>query len=114
MEEVDRQVDDMLKRGITEPSNSAWAADVVSVCMSDNTLRFFVDWRSLNTVTIKAYPLPKIDETLDTLSGALWFSTQDLRSGYWQVGLEPEDKPKSATITCKGLSPILCPSIWTM
>ena len=65
VQEVDRQVDDMLKRGIIEPSNSPWAAGVVLVCKKDNTLRFCVDYRSLNSVTIKdAYPLPKIDETL--------------------------------------------------
>lgn len=104
VEEVDRQGDDMLKWGIIEPSNSPWAAGVVLVRKKDNTLRFCVDYRSLNSVTIKdAYPLPKIDETLDTLSGASWFSTLDLRSGYWQVGLEPEDKQKSAFITRKGL-----------
>ena len=104
VEEVDRQVDDMLKRGIIEPSNSPWAAGVVLVRKKDNTLRFCVDYRSLNSVTIKdAYPLPKIDETLDALSGASWFSTLDLKSGYWQVGLDPDDKPKSAFITRKGL-----------
>ena len=47
--------------------------------------------------------MPKINETLDALSGASWFSTLDLRSGYWQVGLESDDKPKSAFITRKGL-----------
>ncbi|MCG7878904.1 MAG: RNA-directed DNA polymerase, partial [Candidatus Thiodiazotropha endolucinida] len=102
--EVDKQVDDMLERGIIEPSNSPWAAGVVLVRKKDNTLRFCVDYRNLNSVTVKdAYPLPKIDETLDTLSGASWFSTLDLRSGYWQVGLEPKDKEKSAFITRRGL-----------
>ena len=101
--EVDRQVDDMLKRGIIEHSNSPWAAGVVLVRKKDNTLWFCVDYRDLNAVTLKnAYPLPKIDETLDTLSGASWFSTLDLRCGYWQVGLEEKDKAKTAFITRKG------------
>lgn len=70
----------------------------------DNTLKFSVDYRALNALTTRyAYPLPKIDETLDSLSGASWFSTQNLRTGYWQVGLDPKDKPKTAFITRKGL-----------
>lgn len=104
VEEADRQVEDMLNRGIVEPSNSPWAAGVVLVKKKDNTLRFCVDYRALNALTTKdAYPLPKIDETLDSLSGASWFSTLDLRTGYWQVGLDPKDKPKTAFITRKGL-----------
>ena len=70
----------------------------------DNTLKFSVDYRALNALTTRyAYPLPKTDETLDSLSGASWFSTQNLRTGYWQVGLDPKDKPKTAFITRKGL-----------
>ena len=104
VDEVDRQVDDMLKRGIIEHSNSPWAAGVVLVRKKDNTLRFCVDYRDLNAVTLKdAHALPKIDETLDTLSGVSWFSTLDLRCGYWQVGLEEKDKAKTAFITHKGL-----------
>ena len=103
-EEVDKHIDDMLERDVIEPSVSPWAAGVVLAKTKDGTTRFCVDYRKLNDATIKdAYPLPRIDESLDHLSGAQWFSTLDLCSGYWQVELEPEDKAKTAFVTKRGL-----------
>ena len=102
--EVDKLVDDMLERGVIEPSSSPWASGVVLVKKKDGTTRFCVDYRRLNDVTLKdAYPLPRIDDMLDSLSGASWFSTLDLCMGYWQVEMEPSDKPKTAFTTRKGL-----------
>ena len=61
------------------------------------SIRFCVDYRCINAVTRKdAYPLPKIDETLDTLAGSNWFSTLNLISGYWQVKVSPEDQERTA------------------
>ena len=101
---VEEHLDDMLKRDVIEPSTSPWASAIVLVRKKDGSTRFCVDYRKLNDATIKdAYPLPRIDETLDHLSGACWFSTLDLCSGYWQVAVEPQDRPKTAFITKRGL-----------
>ena len=79
-----RQVKELQQRGVIEPSDSPWAANVVLVQKKDGTKRFCVDYRGLNKVTIKdAYPVPRIEETLEALGGAEWFSTLDLASGYW-------------------------------
>jgi hypothetical protein len=66
----------------------------------EGDLRFCVDCRKLNGVTKKdCFPLPRIDDTLNTLTGANWFSTLDLKSGIWQVALHPDDKEKTAFCT---------------
>lgn len=83
---VKNSVKDMLDAGIIEPSNGPWASPVVLVTMKDGTVRFCLDYRKINDVTVKgSQPLPRIDDSLDALSGSKWFSTLDLKSGYWQV-----------------------------
>uniref|UniRef100_A0A8C7XN19 ribonuclease H n=1 Tax=Oryzias sinensis TaxID=183150 RepID=A0A8C7XN19_9TELE len=94
----------MLERGVIKESKSPWAAPIVLVRKKDGTLRFCVDYRKLNAVTHKdAFPLPRIEETLTSLSQAEWFSTLDLASGYWQVEMHPEDQEKTAFTTPLGL-----------
>ena len=106
-QEISRQVQAMLQNGIIEPSDSPWASNVVLVRKKDGTKRFCVDYRRLNSVTIKdAYPIPRIDDSLDTLSGSRWFSTLDLASGYWQVELDDEAKQKAAFVVRGGLYPL--------
>ena len=78
------QLKEMLDEGIVRPSSSPWASPVVMVKRKDGALRFCIDFRKLNDVTVKdAHPLPRIDDTLEALKGAKYFSTLDLKSGYW-------------------------------
>ena len=70
----------------------------------DGSVRFCVDYRKVNSVTRKdAYPLPRVDDTLDTLAGSRLFTTLDLATGYWQVEVAEEDQPKTAFTTPEGL-----------
>lgn len=102
--EIDLQVNKLLKEGKVQESNSPWASPVVLVAKKDGSQRLCVDYRQLNSVTVKdAFPLPRIDDSLDCLSGAKWFSTLDMASGYWQVGMDPTTKQKAAFVTSSGL-----------
>ncbi|GBN99011.1 Retrovirus-related Pol polyprotein from transposon 297 [Araneus ventricosus] len=103
-EEAERLVKEMVDNGIIEESSGPWASPIVLVKKKDGSTRFCVDYRKLNEISIKdSYPLPRIDDTLDALNGSQWFSTLDLKSGYWQVEIQPEDKEKTAFTTGQGL-----------
>lgn len=85
---------------IISPSKSSWASPIVLVTKKDGSTQFCADYRRVNAVTCKdAYPIPRVDDTLDTLSGSTWFSTIGLRSGYWQVEMAPADREKTAFCT---------------
>ena len=103
-EVIDAHVEKMLDTGVISPTVSPWSSNVVLVKKSSGELRFCVDFRQLNNLTVKdSYPLPRIDSCMDSLGGAKYFSTLDLRSGYWQVELDKESSEKTAFVTRKGI-----------
>ncbi|RXN24698.1 Retrovirus-related Pol poly from transposon [Labeo rohita] len=101
---AEEMIRDMAANGIIEPSDSPWAAPMVMVRKKTGGWRPCVDFRRLNAVTRKdSYPLPRIDDALDYVAGSCWFSSLDLRSGYWQVELASEARPKTAFTIGQGL-----------
>ena len=103
-EQTRKLIEDMLKREVVHPSSSPWASPVVIAPKKDGSLRFCVDYRKVNSITRKdAYPLPRIDDSLEALNGSKWFSTLDLISGYWQVEMDENDRQKTAFCTQDGL-----------
>ncbi|UYV83886.1 hypothetical protein LAZ67_X000509, partial [Cordylochernes scorpioides] len=101
---IQSEVEKMMETKIIRPSSSPWASPVILVRKKDGSLRFCVDYRRLNKITKKdVYPLPRIDDALDTLSGSRYFSTMYMRSGYWQIEVDDKDREKTAFITPDGL-----------
>jgi hypothetical protein len=98
------EIENMLNQDIIEESESPWAAPVVMVPKPDGGLRVCIDYRQLNAVTTPdAYPLPRIEDLLHSAKRTPYMSTIDLRSGYWQIPVEPGDQCKTAFITPFGL-----------
>ena len=87
----------MLDAGVIWPSNSPWCNAVVLVRKKDGSLRFCIDFRKLNALTVKdSHLLPHICEILESLSGAAHYSTFDMNSGFWQVSMDEESKQYTA------------------
>jgi hypothetical protein len=104
LEELKKQLADMLSKGLIHPNASPWGSTVLFVDKRDGTIRLCVDYRRLNEVTIKnKYPLPKIEDLFDQLNGAKVFSKIDLRTGYHQLKVRESDIPKTAFTTRYGL-----------
>ena len=103
-EELRSQLHDLLEKGFIQPSSSPWGSPILFVNKKDGGFRLCVDYRALNKVTVKnSYPLPRIDDIFDQLTGAKFFSKIDLRSGYHQIRLHKDSIPKTAFRTRYGL-----------
>jgi hypothetical protein len=98
--ELKVQLNELLKKGLIRPSSSPWGCPAIFVKKKDQSLRMCVDYRPLNVVTFKnKYPLPRINILFDQLSKAKVFFKIELRSGYHQIKICPEDVPKTAFST---------------
>jgi hypothetical protein len=94
----------MLKAEVIAPATSEWASPIVLVSRPDRSTRFCVDYRRLNAVTVRdSYPLPRMDECIDSLGDAKIFTTLDCNSGYWQIPVRPEGWEKTAFTSHEGL-----------
>jgi len=103
-EALRKQVDDLLADGKIRPSSSSYGAPALFVRKADGSLRLCIDYRRLNSDTIKdKYPLPHMHDMLDRLAKAKFFTVMDLRSGFWQVPLSPDDTHRTAFTTPFGL-----------
>ncbi|WZZ15423.1 hypothetical protein YC2023_108512 [Brassica napus] len=101
--ELKKQMEDLLEKGFIRSSSSPWGAPVLFVKKKDGSMRLCIDYCGINNITIKdKYPLPRIDELLDQLKGASWFSKIDLASGYHQIPIAKSDFMKTAFRTRYG------------
>jgi len=103
-DEIKRQIQELLQKGHIRPSSSPCGSPIVLVQKKDGTWRLCIDYRALNKITVRnRYPIPRIDDLLDQLQGAKYFSKIDLKSGYHQVPIEPSDVWKTAFKAKEGL-----------
>lgn len=96
-EEIDLEVDRMLALDIIEPASSPWSNPMVAARKANGKLRYCLDARKLNSVTVpEAFPIPDLNRILGRLRSTRYLSSIDLSDAFWQVGLKPEDRPKTA------------------
>jgi deoxyuridine 5'-triphosphate nucleotidohydrolase len=104
LDEMKKQIEEYLEQGWIKPSTSPYGAPVIFVKKKDGSLRMCIDYRALNKVTIKnKYPMPRIDDIIDSTHGAKFFTKIDLRSGYHQIRIAEADIHKTAFSTRYGL-----------
>lgn len=100
---LDKEIGNLLENGLIEKSNSPWSSPLVVVQKKDKSWRLCVDYRRLNTRTVKdAYPIPRVSDDLDSLAGSKWFTSLDLNMAYHQILMNEHDKEKTAFATPRG------------
>jgi hypothetical protein len=103
-EDIDKEVSRMLEADVIEPAESEWASPIVLIPKPDGSLRFCVDYRKLNAITVRdQYALPRLDDCIDSLGEARVFSTLDANSGYWQIKVSEDSRDKTAFTCHRGL-----------
>ena len=108
-DEIEKQVADMLHKGLIQPSTSPFSSPVLLVKKKDGSYHFCVDFRHLNALTMKSkFPVPVFDQLMEELASASWFSNFDLRAGFHQILLKPGEEFKTAFQTHFG--PVQIPS----
>ena len=95
--EIEKQLEEMIMNGICRPSKSPWSSQVLLSKKKDGSMRFVIDYRKLNNVTIRdEYPMPNIKDLIDELEGSEYFSCMDLPSAYWHIPMDTESISKTA------------------
>ena len=103
-DKIQEEVNKMKEQNVVVDSESPWSSPPVLVKKKDGSVRFCIDYRKLNEATVAdKYPLPRIDDVLDALSKGCYFSVIDLKAGYWQIPMRPQDAQKTAFRTVDGL-----------
>lgn len=101
---LEKHITELLNAGVIEPTKAPFAAPVVVVPKAGGDYRMCVDYRQLNKKTIRdVHPLPLLKRLLYRMRGAKYFTKQDLKSGYYQIKVNPEDKYKTAFVTEQGV-----------
>ena len=101
---ISRTIDEMLKHGLIEKSYASWSSPVLLIRKKDGEYRFVIDYRPLNRLTERdSYPLPRIEETLNRLSGNQYFTKFDMKTGYHQIPIHSSDKDKTTFVTSHGM-----------
>jgi Reverse transcriptase (RNA-dependent DNA polymerase) len=103
-EQEPAEIHRMLQAGVIAPANAEWASPIVMVPKPDGSTRFCVDYCRLNAITVRdSYPLPRMDECIDSLGDVSIFSTLDCNAGYWQIPVAKEDTPKTTFTSHEGI-----------
>jgi hypothetical protein len=101
---IDAEINRMLHMDFIEPASGPWSAPVVLIPKPDGSIRFCIDYRKLNAVTKNdSYALSRVDDCLDSLGEARYFTTLNANCGYWQIDVNEDDREKTAFTCHQGL-----------